>query len=279
MLTDKDASVRVTTLQALLLIYEDEGAHQDLEMFTAHLMERLKFRAQDINESVATLVVQLMTNFAKAGKLGAPDIELFHELIFADSRPVRQAAGAFVQHTLMVEEFGGLWERVVAENLPLKREVLAIKHLVQFCGQAGQEFIETRALLVVDALSGVCPELRDWPHMLQLLQQTNCLDEDAEEQALDDMTLTPSEETLLLEIFYYSAQLATTGYLPELGKEPKLTAPQKKAKDAALASFSQARAKRSRKKERACVDSPVLASLLFFFFFFLVRPCTRRCRI
>ncbi|CAH8682361.1 unnamed protein product [Schistosoma rodhaini] len=202
-LYDRIGDVRLQCLRALQPLYEDPALINSLELFTSRFKSRLVDMTLDKETEVAVQAVKLVSCILKHSDsvLEDKDCENIYELVYCTHRPLAQAAGEFLTLKLFEVDSHAPPTRTRkgkkrSENTPL------IRDLVQF-------FIESElhehATYLVDSLWDLCPMLRDWEAMLDLL---------LEEPGRGEEPMDANQETSLIEIMVCCVRQAATGESP-----------------------------------------------------------------
>ncbi|KAH8867922.1 Cohesin subunit SA-2 [Schistosoma japonicum] len=202
-LYDRIGDVRLHCLRALQPLYEDPSLINSLELFTSRFKSRLVDMTLDKETEVAVQAVKLVSCILKHSDsvLEDKDCENIYELVYCTHRPLAQAAGEFLTLKLFEVDSHAPPTRTRkgkkrSENTPL------IRDLVQF-------FIESElhehATYLVDSLWDLCPMLRDWEAMLDLL---------LEEPGRGEEPMDANQETSLIEIMVCCVRQAATGESP-----------------------------------------------------------------
>jgi len=207
MLHDKVGDVRLTALQALRGLYENEAFVPQLELFTDRFKDRIVCMTLDRESDVCVEAIKLVGLFFRHDLLMEEDANQVDQLAFCDQKSVAHAAGEFLNMRLFYQGSEDESEELIRSPSRGRKGTKGtlikqtnMKYLVEFFMESG---IHDHAAYLVDSLWEHCNVLKDWTTYTCILLDTNCLIE------LDD-----AQETALIEIMTASCKQTVSGHGP-----------------------------------------------------------------
>ncbi|KAL3102248.1 hypothetical protein niasHS_003657 [Heterodera schachtii] len=168
-LFDKVSEVRQKCIYALLPLYENNDLIAKLELFTHKFKDRLVSMVLDTDVDVATKTCQLMTHIYRAFPvlLDPGACVPLYELVYCNNRQLATAAGEFVNAKLFSTAADNSLLTSSTSLLPPPAENRQlIKDLVTFFIDGA---VHRHPAYLVDSLIDICPMLKDWSTMVDIL--------------------------------------------------------------------------------------------------------------
>uniref|UniRef100_A0A914I8W6 SCD domain-containing protein n=1 Tax=Globodera rostochiensis TaxID=31243 RepID=A0A914I8W6_GLORO len=168
-LFDKVPEVRQKCISALLPLYENNKLIRRLELFTHKFKDRLVSMVMDTDVEVATKTCQLMTHIYRAFPvlLDPGACVPLYELVYCNNRQLAVAAGEFVNAKLFsTATDGSMMSSSTSILAPPVDNRQLIKDLVAFFIDGD---VHRHPAYLVDSLIDICPMLKDWPTMVDIL--------------------------------------------------------------------------------------------------------------
>ncbi|KAL6770624.1 SCC3 [Auxenochlorella protothecoides x Auxenochlorella symbiontica] len=167
-LSDRDAAVRATALDALLALYAAPENVGPLHAFAARFKPRFRELVDDVDDEVAARGIRLLTRLAVLGVVPTADLQGLHRLLGDASPGIRHAAAALVASGLESAAAAGAAGGAHDARAALLRGLLAV--CVDLWRGAPRGARATLVAHVVDALAGRLPLLADWPALVAGLE-------------------------------------------------------------------------------------------------------------
>uniref|UniRef100_A0A183C523 SCD domain-containing protein n=1 Tax=Globodera pallida TaxID=36090 RepID=A0A183C523_GLOPA len=168
-LFDKVPEVRQKCISALLPLYENNKLIRRLELFTHKFKDRLVSMVMDTDVEVATKTCQLMAHIYRAFPvlLDPGACVPLYELVYCNNRQLAAAAGEFVNAKLFsTSTDASMMSSSTSILAPPVDNRQLIKDLVAFFIDGD---VHRHPAYLVDSLIDICPMLKDWPTMVDIL--------------------------------------------------------------------------------------------------------------